>query len=53
MKHFTQVRGQFDNAESSESLALPCFTDFRDLLLRVHWLLSIGQFNVKKVFCER
>jgi len=53
MKHFTQVRGEFENAESPESRVLLCFAGFRDLLFRVHWLLSIGQFNVKKVSGER
>jgi hypothetical protein len=53
MKHFTQVRGQFENAESPENSGLPCFAGFLDLLFRVHWLLSIGQFDGRKVFCER
>jgi hypothetical protein len=53
MKHFTWIRGQVENAGSSENLALPRFAGFPDLLFRVPWLLSIGQFNVKKVFCER
>jgi hypothetical protein len=52
MKHFAQVRGQFDNAESPEIRVLPCFADFLDLLFRVHWLLTVDQFNVKKVFNE-
>jgi hypothetical protein len=53
MKHFAQVRGQFDNADSPEIRVLPCFADFLDLLFRVHCLLSIGQFNVEKVFTDR
>jgi len=53
MKHFTQVRGQFENAEPPENRVLPCFAGFLDLLCRVHWLLSIGQFDVKKVSGER
>jgi len=53
MKHFAQVRGEFENAESTENRVLPWFAGFRDLLFRVHWLFSIGQFNVKKVSGER
>jgi len=53
MKHFTQMRGQVENAESPENPVLPCFAGFPDLHFFVPWLLSIGQFNVKKMFCER
>jgi len=50
MKHFTQVRGQFENTESPENRVLPCFAGFLDFLFCVHLLLSIGQFNVKTLF---
>jgi len=53
MKHVTQVRGEFESAESPENRVLPCFAGSLDLLFRFHWLLSIGQFNVNKVSGER
>jgi hypothetical protein len=53
MEHFTEVRAQFENAEASAVLVLPCFAGFLDYLIHVHRLLSSGQFNVKNVFCER